>query len=46
MEKLCQQLREIFEEDLIDVDEVKDVLKTYSSNPADWIEFAKFDDQK
>uniref|UniRef100_A0A914SEP2 Cysteine dioxygenase n=1 Tax=Parascaris equorum TaxID=6256 RepID=A0A914SEP2_PAREQ len=45
MEKLCQQLREIFEDDLIDVDEVKDVLKAYPSNPADWIEFANFDDQ-
>ncbi|KHN74320.1 Cysteine dioxygenase 1 [Toxocara canis] len=46
MEKLCGQLREIFDDDHIDVEAVKDVLRAYSSNPTDWIKFAKFDDHK
>lgn len=43
LEDLIQQLREIFESDTVDIDYVKNLMKSYKSNQADWKRFAKFD---
>lgn len=40
---LIRELRLIFERELVNVDLVKYLMKTYKSNPADWKKFAKFD---
>lgn len=44
--ELVSKLREIFEEDYVDVDEVTKLLQSYKSNRADWSKFAIFDINK
>lgn len=46
MDALIRRLREVFEEDEVDVDEVERLLAAYSSNKADWKKFAHFDPHK
>lgn len=41
--ELVANLRLIFDEDQVNVDEVKDLLSRYTSNPSDWESYAKFD---
>jgi len=40
---LISELHRVFQSDRIDVDEVKYLMSSYKSNPAEWIKFAKFD---
>uniref|UniRef100_A0A915E526 cysteine dioxygenase n=1 Tax=Ditylenchus dipsaci TaxID=166011 RepID=A0A915E526_9BILA len=46
MEKLVLNIREIFEDDHINTEEVRRVLENYKSNPADWKKYAHFDPHK
>uniref|UniRef100_A0A914KKV3 Cysteine dioxygenase n=1 Tax=Meloidogyne incognita TaxID=6306 RepID=A0A914KKV3_MELIC len=46
MNKLINDIRNIFNEDLIDPEEVRRVLEEYISNPKDWNKFALFDPHK
>ncbi|XP_051894307.1 cysteine dioxygenase type 1-like isoform X2 [Pristis pectinata] len=43
LEDLIKQLHEIFSSDKINVEEVQTLMESYTSNPADWRKFAKFD---
>jgi cysteine dioxygenase len=43
LKDLVVKLREIFESDDINVEEVKILIESYKSNPADWEKFAQFD---
>ncbi|XP_077377517.1 cysteine dioxygenase type 1 [Festucalex cinctus] len=43
MEELIQKLHEIFKEDRVNVEEVKELMESYRSNPQDWKQFAIFD---
>jgi len=43
---LIAQLRKVFEDDHVNVEEVMDVLGSYKSNPADWAKFSKWDPHK
>ncbi|XP_060700535.1 cysteine dioxygenase type 1-like [Hemiscyllium ocellatum] len=40
---LIRALHQIFENDKIDVDEVRDMLESYKSDPSEWLKYAKFD---
>lgn len=46
LQDLIQRLREVFEDDHVDVEEVKKILRTYTSNISDWRQFAQFDEHK
>lgn len=46
MEKLILNLRQIFEDDHINTEEVRRVLEEYKSDPRDWRKFAHFDPHK
>ncbi|CAI5456655.1 unnamed protein product [Caenorhabditis angaria] len=46
LKTLILTLREIFEDDHINVEEVRRVLESYKSNFNDWKQFAKFDEHK
>lgn len=46
MDALCRKLREIFEDDVVDVEEVRLLLEAYSSNKAEWRKYAHFDPHK
>lgn len=43
LNELVQALHRVFESDRVNVDEVKQILSAYKSNPRDWKRFAKFD---
>ena len=43
LEDLIAKLHKAFEGDVVDVDHVMDVMKSYKSNPAEWKKYAKFD---
>jgi len=40
---LVGHLREVFEDDHVNIEEVMDLLASYKSNRADWMKYAKFD---
>lgn len=42
-EVLLQKLRQIFEKDCVDVEDVKQLLALYTSDPNDWQTYTKFD---
>ncbi|EDV29752.1 Cysteine dioxygenase type 1 [Trichoplax sp. H2] len=42
LDGLIQQLRRIFDEDQVDVDQVIKLLGSYKSNPEDWMKFTKY----
>ncbi|CAD5221987.1 unnamed protein product [Bursaphelenchus xylophilus] len=46
MDTLVRRLREIFEDDEVDIDEVRLLLESYSSHKADWKKYAHFDPHK
>ncbi|CAK5090855.1 unnamed protein product [Meloidogyne enterolobii] len=46
MNKLISDIRNIFNEDLINTEEVRRVLEEYKSNTKDWNKFALFDPHK
>ncbi|KAF7634539.1 Cysteine dioxygenase [Meloidogyne graminicola] len=46
MDKLIKEIREIFNEDSINIEEVKQLLEEYKSNANDWNKFALFDPHK
>jgi len=43
---LLGQLRKVFDDDHVNVEEVMDLMDSYKSNRADWIQYAKFDPHK
>jgi len=43
MEQLVQCLHEIFEDDDIDIDEVREVMASYVSKEDDWRQYANYD---
>ncbi|XP_049620069.1 cysteine dioxygenase type 1-like isoform X1 [Syngnathus scovelli] len=45
LKELIQKLREIFQDDHINVDEVRELMESYRSNPEDWKKYAMFDKQ-
>ncbi|XP_040566703.1 cysteine dioxygenase type 1 isoform X2 [Lepeophtheirus salmonis] len=45
-DELIHLLLEKFESDSVNVEEIKDILASYKSSPADWKKFAKFDKYK
>jgi len=46
MDRLVANIREIFEDDHINTEELREVLESYKSNPADWQKYAHFDAHK
>ncbi|CAB3400936.1 unnamed protein product [Caenorhabditis bovis] len=44
--EVIQKIREIFEQDNIDIDVVMKLLESYKSNPAEWRKYAIFDEHK
>lgn len=44
--ELIEKLREVFSSDKVNVDYVKALLASYKSNPADWKQYAKFDQHR
>jgi hypothetical protein len=46
MEKLLSGIRDIFEDDCINTEEVRRVLEEYKSDRNDWRQFAHFDPHK
>ena len=43
LDQLIDELHKAFETDVVDVDHVTSLMKSYKTNPADWKKFAKFD---
>jgi cysteine dioxygenase len=43
LDELIAELHKAFENDVVDVDHVTQLMKSYKTNPADWKKFAKFD---
>lgn len=43
LEDLIAELHKAFETDVVDVDHVMQLMKSYKTNPIDWKKFAKFD---
>lgn len=43
LEELIAELHKAFENDVVDVDHVMQLMKSYKSNPAEWKKYAKFD---
>lgn len=43
LKSLIQELRNIFEDDQVDVERVTKLLRSYKSNPEDWLKYTKFD---
>jgi len=46
MDRLVANIREIFEDDHVNTEEIREVLENYKSNPADWQKYAHFDPHK
>ena len=46
MDRLVANIREIFEDDVINTEEIREVLESYKSTPADWQKYAHFDAHK
>lgn len=46
MDSLIAQIREVFQDDHINTEDVKRVLESYKSNPLDWQKYAHFDPHK
>lgn len=46
LDKLVQKLHEAFATDKVDVDYVKALMESYTTNPDDWQKFAMFDDYR
>ena len=44
MEELRRRLRNTFDIDHVDLEEVMNVLEDYQSNPADWIKYTDFEE--
>lgn len=42
-QELVVRVREVFSSENVVVEEVKELMATYTSDPRDWEEFAKFD---
>lgn len=43
LDDLVAHLRQIFDDDNVDVDYVQEVMRAYKSNPKDWKKYAHFD---
>ena len=43
LDGLIKQLREIFDNDKVDIDQVKQLMSTHRSNPKEWRKYAHFD---
>lgn len=43
LQDLIAELHKAFETDMVDVDHVMQLMKSYKTNPAEWKKFAKFD---
>lgn len=43
LEELVQILHQLFAEDKVNVAEVQTLMESYESNPAEWIQYAHFD---
>ena len=43
LDDLIVELHKAFEGDVVDVDHVMQLMKSYKSNPLEWGKFAKFD---
>ena len=43
LQQLIEHLRQVFDSDMVNVDYVKAVLASYTSNPKDWSMYSNFD---
>jgi len=43
LDDLIKKIREIFEDDVVNIDKVIQILKAYKSDPKDWRKYAFFD---
>lgn len=46
LEELIEQLRDLFDSDQVDIDAVKQLLKSYQSNPLDWSKYTLHDPKR
>uniref|UniRef100_A0A0L8FP57 Cysteine dioxygenase n=1 Tax=Octopus bimaculoides TaxID=37653 RepID=A0A0L8FP57_OCTBM len=46
LDDLCKELREVFENDRVNIEEVKALMESYKSNSKEWKKFAKFDQHR
>lgn len=46
MQELVDRLREVFEDDYVNVDYVKALMNSYDVKKADWATYAKFDEYR
>ncbi|XP_029646075.1 cysteine dioxygenase type 1 [Octopus sinensis] len=46
LDDLCKELREVFDSDRVNIEEVKSLMESYKSNPKEWRKFAKFDQHR
>ena len=42
-DQMCSEIKKIFSQDSVDIDHVKKLLKSYSSNRKDWNKYANFE---
>ncbi|XP_076005536.1 cysteine dioxygenase type 1 [Genypterus blacodes] len=43
LDELIKTLHKIFESDSVNVEEVQNIMESYTSNPQEWMQYAKFD---
>lgn len=43
LDDLIKKLHEVFDAEIVNIEQVKALLEAYKSNPKDWKRFAKFD---
>lgn len=43
LDDLIKTLHNIFESDIVNVEEVQDLMESYESKPSEWMKYAKFD---
>jgi len=46
LDDLVGQLRKLFEDKQVDIDEVKKLMASYQSKPEDWIDYAQFNEYR
>lgn len=43
LQDLIAELHKAFEDDVVDIDHVKQLMQAYKTDPAEWRQYAKFD---
>ncbi|XP_059847627.1 cysteine dioxygenase type 1-like isoform X2 [Hypanus sabinus] len=46
LEDLIKQLHDVFSSDKVNVEDLRELMESYKSNPADWRKYAKFDSHR